>query len=196
VQERQALDRAQGGLGLGLAIVRSLVQLHGGSVTAHSDGPGTGSEFVVRLPAAAPQPAETTAEAAPQPPTETTRAELRVLVVDDNLDAAELLVESLRSMGYRAEHAADGPEALRLAHTLRPDVALLDIGLPVMDGYELARHLQKQPGLGAVRLIAVTGYGQESDRRRSRAAGFAGHLVKPIHLAEVVDAIDQAARLR
>ncbi len=186
VQEPQALDRAQGGLGLGLAIVKTLVELHGGTVEAHSEGHGKGSEFTVRLPAAraAGQPAPVSPEAleaAIRPDA------LRVLVVDDNADAADLLATSVRLMGHFARVAHDGPAALQMAAQFRPGVALLDIGLPVMDGYELARHLRALPGLESIRLIAVTGYSQEADRRNTAAAGFERHLVKPIQLAELQD---------
>ncbi len=181
VQERQALDRAQGGLGLGLAIARILVELHGGTVGARSEGPGRGSEFVVRLPARAAASAGRRPERgiAPRPDA------LRVLVVDDNADAAELLAESVRLLGHVAQAAHDGPAGLRIAARFRPDLALLDIGLPVMDGYELARHLRAMPGLGALRLVAVTGYSQDEDERQSAAAGFERHLVKPIRLEQL-----------
>jgi signal transduction histidine kinase len=186
VQERQALDRAQGGLGLGLAIVRVLVELHGGTVEAHSEGLGKGSELIVRLKAASAgdQPAGGDAprpegEAAVRPDA------LRVLIVDDNADAAELLAASVEMTGHVVAVAHDGPEALKAAADFRPDVALLDIGLPVMDGYELARHLRALPGLSSLRLIAVTGYSQEADRRQAEAAGFENYLVKPIQLAQL-----------
>ena len=183
VQEGQALDRSQGGLGLGLAIVRSLVALHGGTVTAHSDGRGRGSELTVRLPAAPPGQAPESARPGPALlPGTTLPAERReILIVDDNIDAANLLAESLSALGHRTRVAHDGPAALRLAGELAPDVAVLDIGLPVMDGYELARRLREVPGAGGVHLIAVTGYGQSEDRRRSAEAGFDAHLVKPVH---------------
>jgi signal transduction histidine kinase/DNA-binding response OmpR family regulator len=187
VQERQALDRAQGGLGLGLAIVKTLVELHGGTVEAHSEGHGRGSEFVVRLPAA-----QAGGGLAPAAPEAAARPDaLRVLVVDDNADAADLLALSVRLMGHVARVANDGPAALQIAAQFQPAVALLDIGLPVMDGYELARHLRALPGLEQVRLIAVTGYSQEADRRHTTAAGFERHLVKPIQLDELQDALSQ-----
>ena len=185
-QSAQASDRAQGGLGLGLAIVKSLVALHGGQVEAHSAGPGRGSEFVVRLPVADemsraspvlshPLPAASTAATAPDA---TVRS--RVLVVDDNVDAADLLGEMLRRRGHEVVIAHDGAAALRARQTFCPDVALLDIGLPVMDGYELAQHLRALYPNAPLRIIAVTGYGEAKDRARSKAAGFDEHLVKPV----------------
>jgi PAS domain S-box-containing protein len=186
-QESQALDRAQGGLGLGLAIVKSLVTLHGGEVTALSEGAGKGSELRVRLPSAA--------AVAPRPEGEPARARggavrvERILVVDDNVDAADLLAQALELLGHQVWRAGDGPEALRIASTARPTVALLDIGLPVMDGYQLARLLRELEGLDAVKLVALTGYGQASDRERSRVAGFDAHLVKPITIEHVQAAI-------
>jgi signal transduction histidine kinase len=188
VQERQALDRSQGGLGLGLAIVKTLVELHGGTVEAHSEGHGRGSEFVVRLPAL--RDAVRSASPAPEALEDAVRPDaLRILVVDDNADAADLLAAGVRLMGHVARTANDGPAALQMAARFRPDVALLDIGLPVMDGYELARHLRALPGLESVRLIAVTGYSQEADRRDTAAAGFERHLVKPIQLGELQEVL-------
>jgi signal transduction histidine kinase/CheY-like chemotaxis protein len=194
MQERQALDRAGGGLGLGLAIVRSLVDLHGGRVTAASDGRGTGSEFIVRLPALlgnrAPTPARGTAVAtAPSPP-----SGYRILIVDDNEDAAEMLALSLAALGHTTRVAHDGPAALRLALDFEPHVALLDIGLPVMDGYDLAKRFRDDDVLGRVRLVALTGYGRRSDRRQSREAGFEGHLVKPVDVHELNTIICQEGR--
>ena len=181
VQGRQALDRAEGGLGLGLTIVRSLVERHGGSVSVHSDGVDRGSRFVVRLPAA-----EVPAAAAEPDPVAVLgvrkRYDLRILVVDDNVDAAEMLCEALKIHGYGAVVAHDAVTALRVAASGEFDVAFLDIGLPVMDGYELAAKLRQLPRLADLQLIAVTGYGQDSDRRRSAAAGFNHHLVKPIRV--------------
>jgi len=190
VQERQALDRSQGGLGLGLTIVRNIMALHGGTATATSGGPGRGSEFVLRLPAAAARaipPAgarETTAPLSTSP-----MNGLPVLIVDDNEDAAMMLAESLSMKGCRVRVAADGPAALLAVADFRPDVALLDIGLPGMDGYELAAHLRDDARLSDLRIVAVTGYGQRADRERAAAAGFAAHLVKPVdieHLDQVL----------
>ena len=184
VQERQAIDRSQGGLGLGLTIVRNLVERHGGTVSAASDGPGTGSEFVVRLPRAG---AGSVLEDGPaggvaETPLFRPDGAPKVLVVDDSVDGAEMLSAALSAKGYDTRVAHDAPVALRMAAEFRPDVALLDIGLPVMDGYELAVRLRELPDLHNVRLIALTGYGQESDRRKSREAGFLRHLVKPVDL--------------
>jgi CheY-like chemotaxis protein len=191
VQDRQNLDRAQGGMGLGLAIVRSLVQLHGGSVEAHSEGVGQGSEFIVRLPAAAQAALPPPAVGTPDLTLEPAPCGRRVLVVDDNTDAADLLAEALGALGYTTRTAYDGPSALGAASAFCPDVALVDIGLPVMDGYELARRLRELLPARPPTLIAITGYGQASDRARSRTAGFAEHLVKPIMLEEVAQAIQR-----
>ncbi|WP_437897852.1 ATP-binding protein [Sorangium sp. So ce124] len=194
VQERQALDRSQGGLGLGLAIVHNLIAMHGGRVSAHSEGRARGSEFTIRLPAAA---SARSPEAAPARwmagtlGTPSLVERRRILLVDDNLDAVELLAESLGAMGHTTRVAADGPSALRIAEEFAPDVALLDIGLPVMDGYELARRLREQPAGERVRLIAITGYGQEADLRRSEGAGFETHLVKPIQIDRLTSLIEE-----
>ncbi len=191
VQERQAIDRSQGGLGLGLTIVRNLVERHGGSVAAFSEGPGQGAEFVVRLPRAdtgrglaGPPP-----RAAILEPSSASAGSMRILVVDDNEDNAEMLAEALKAKGYQTRVAYDAPAALRLAEEFMPVIAFLDIGLPVMDGYELAGRLRALPGLHGMRLIALTGYGQESDRQKSKAAGFNHHLVKPVDFHAVQAAI-------
>jgi PAS domain S-box-containing protein len=178
-QERQSIDRSQGGLGLGLAIVKSLVGMHGGSVSAASKGHGQGSVFTVELPHAAPLPEAAPASSA-GPASASSGSGRRVLVVDDNLDAAELLTEVLHASGHATAIAHDGPAALELASSFHPEIALLDIGLPVMDGYELARRLRGQ--FPQIRLIAITGYGQSSDRQRTREAGFDEHLVKPVRV--------------
>ena len=189
VQGHQPIDRAQGGLGLGLAIVRSLVERHGGRVAARSDGPGHGSEFEVRLPPAPTPGAGAAREAATFaafPPVPEPGRISRLLVVDDNADAAEMMAEAFRMTGYEVRVAHDGPAALALAGVFQPHAALLDLGLPVMDGFELAGRLRELPGLERLRLIAVTGYGQESDRRRTAAAGFHHHVVKPVNLDALV----------
>ncbi|HET9955932.1 MAG TPA: ATP-binding protein [Polyangiaceae bacterium] len=188
VQGQQAIDRALGGLGLGLTIVHSLVERHGGRVTASSDGPGRGSEFVVQLPRAKESSSRIRGPEARASFKPRSGVGLRVLVVDDNEDAAEMLGHALALRGYEVHLAHDGPHALRLAAAQAFDAALLDIGLPIMDGYELAARLLALPSLAHAKLIAVTGYGQDSDRRRALAAGFHHHLVKPVELG-VLDAL-------
>ena len=175
-------NRSQSGLGIGLTLVRSLVQLHGGRVEAHSEGPGRGSTFTVTLPALpGAVPAAVDAEDAPlsMPAGPSGR---RVMVVDDHRDSAESLAVLLSTMGHEVSVAHDGLGALRLARELRPEVMLLDIGMPGMDGYELATRLRHEPGNEHLVLVALTGYGQQEDRRRARAAGFDEHLVKPANL--------------
>ncbi len=190
VQGHRSSDRAQGGLGLGLALVKNLVALHGGSVVALSDGPGKGSEFVIRLPpavAAADAAAGGTAGArAPEHPASHGK---RVLIVDDNSDAADSLADLLRDVGHEVVVAYSPVAALEVVNTLRPEVAVLDIGLPVMDGYELAARLRANPACKNCLLIALTGYGQSHDRVRSEEGGFQHHLVKPVdidHLMKIV----------
>ncbi|MEO7271102.1 MAG: ATP-binding protein [Vicinamibacterales bacterium] len=184
VQGHQSIERSNGGLGLGLSIVQSLVDRHRGRVTVHSDGPGFGSEFVVYLPAI--QETEPAPDRAAEEVDHSPRGRGAVLlVVDDNQDAATLLAEALRLLGHEVHVAHDGLEALRIVPAHAFDAAFLDIGLPVMDGYELAIRLRTLPSSRATRLIAVTGYGQPSDRQRSGEAGFDEHLVKPIDLGLV-----------
>jgi signal transduction histidine kinase/CheY-like chemotaxis protein len=178
-QAHRTPDRSQGGLGLGLALVKALVEQHGGTVTAHSEGPGLGACFTVRLPVLDGSVAGHDG----QPPLGDARpqgAPLRALVVDDNVDAAQMLALLLESLGHEVCTAHDGPEGLALAERAPFDVCLLDIGLPGMDGNTLARRLRALPAMAGAMLIAVTGYGQESDRRTALAAGFDHHFVKPI----------------
>jgi len=187
VQGDRSLDRSQGGLGIGLTLVKRLVEMHGGSVSVHSEGPGRGSEFTLRLPRLINGPLT----AAPHSVSElSAHGELcRILVVDDNVDAAEVLAECLQLSGHEVRVANDGPLALILAKEFIPEVVLLDIGLPSMDGFEVARRLRKQQGASLLRLIALTGYGQESDRQKARAAGFDDHLVKPVELEVLTSTI-------
>ena len=183
VQERQALDRADGGLGLGLAIARSLVEAHGGSIEARSSGPERGTELIIELPASGARAMASEAPAGRED--RVAQAGRRVLVVDDNEDAAALLGEVVREWGHDVRIAHDGPAALNMVERFAPDVALLDIGLPAMDGYELARRLRELPQLASLQLVAITGYGQAQDRARAEAAGFDRHLVKPVDLSEL-----------
>ncbi len=179
-QVEESRKRAEGGLGIGLALVKSLVEMHGGQVEAHSAGPGQGSEFVVRLPVA-PEQAPAGGPSPPRAPAAPARA-VRVLLVDDNVDAVESLAMLLRLWGHEVVTAHDGPQAIQAADSRPPDVALLDIGLPGMDGYELARRLRGKPGGAGLLIVALTGWGQEEDRRRTQEAGFDHHLVKPVEL--------------
>jgi PAS domain S-box-containing protein len=176
-QVDRSMERSQGGLGIGLTLVKRLVDLHGGSITAQSDGAGKGSEFTVRLPLAMAAP---DASPAPRPSEVATGSALRVLVVDDNWDSAATLGMLLRIVGHDVRTAHDGLEALRVAGEFRPAVVLLDIGLPKLNGYETARRLRKEPWGSRVILIATTGWGQAADRERSKDAGFDHHLVKPV----------------
>jgi CheY-like chemotaxis protein len=178
MQVDHSLERTRGGLGIGLTLVRHLVEMHGGSVHAHSEGPRRGSEFVVRLPRMLETPP-------PQLPKSVgTQATIamgrRILVVDDNRDSADSLVMLLRMSGNEVHVAYDGLEAIEAAANLRPDVILLDIGLPRLNGYETAHRIREQPWGKDMMLVAATGWGQDEDRQKSTAAGFNAHLVKPV----------------
>jgi len=193
VQGDRTLDRAQGGLGIGLTLVKRIVSLHGGTVQATSAGVGHGTEFTVSLPVALPRAAGPrggrdgdAAGGAPR----------KVLVVDDNVDAVASLAALLNLSGHHVRSAHDGREALRLAADDPPDIVLLDLGLPGMDGYEVARRLRAMPALAATRLFAMTGYGRQKDRRATGAAGFDGHLVKPVEYADLLEVIGAAAAPR
>ncbi len=175
-QVQEALTRSEGGLGIGLALVKGLTQLHQGTVEARSAGLGQGSEFIVRLPIAASEPITEPATASPQDPP----AARRVLVADDNKDAAQTLAMILEMAGHDVRVVHDGRAALSLAHTFRPDAAFLDIGMPQLDGHEVAKALRREPWGAKIYLIALTGWGQEGDRRRALEAGFDRHLTKPI----------------
>jgi len=173
-QGKAALDRSRGGLGLGLALVKALVEEHGGTVEARSAGAGEGSEFLIELPFAA----ATVASVAPAPAPAI--APLRIVLVEDNADAREALRELLRFEGHVVDVAADGLAGLRAIYDHRPDVAIIDIGLPLLDGYQVAQRVRADRGLAGVRLVALTGYGQPKDRERATAAGFDNHVVKPV----------------
>jgi CheY-like chemotaxis protein/anti-sigma regulatory factor (Ser/Thr protein kinase) len=167
VQSEQSLDRSRGGLGLGLTLVRRLVELHGGTVEASSEGVGRGAVFTVRLPRIAAPPAQAAGDPAPAPPP----AAQRVLLVEDDPDSREMLRIMLELQGYEVHEAADGPSGAECALRLRPDTAIIDIELPLMDGYEVARWIRSAAGIGGPRLVALTGYGREPDRQRAVAAG-------------------------
>jgi signal transduction histidine kinase len=178
VQVAPTVDRGAGGLGVGLTLVKRLALLHGGSIDATSE-PGKGSVFTLRLPACAAPPS------ASRPTMRVAVSPKRVLVVDDNIDSAEMLVEVASRWGHQAVHAADGPQALQMAEELRPEIVLLDIGLPGMDGYEVASHLRGSARTRDAQIIALSGYGQEDDRKKSRAAGCDDHLVKPVDMKQL-----------
>jgi signal transduction histidine kinase len=184
-QAEQGLDRSRGGLGIGLTLVRKLVEMHGGSATAASDGLGHGSEFTVRLPAidapASPFPATRKPEVQATTP-------LRILVVDDNQDAALTLSLLLRASGHETAVAHEGQQALEIAARFRPAVALLDLGLPGMDGFQLAQRLREQ--IDGLCLVAISGYGQPEDLTRSSAAGFRDHFVKPLKLDDLMNLLE------
>jgi signal transduction histidine kinase len=176
-----AAHRAQGGLGIGLALVRQLIQMHGGSVTAYSQGPGHGSEFLIRLPLRTKLSRDTSAPLDHPPlPVNGARRGHRILLADDNRDALDSLAALLQCDGHEVHTAADGAEALEVAAECHPDVVLLDIGMPKLDGYEVARRIRAEPWGKRTVLIALTGWGQDEDRRRSHEVGFDSHLVKPL----------------
>jgi two-component system, chemotaxis family, CheB/CheR fusion protein len=184
-QVDRSLGRSSGGLGLGLSVVRRLLQLHGGRIEARSAGLGQGSEFIVRLPLAAANPAGPQSEQRPAAPSGKPGVRHRVLIVDDNADAAHTLALLVRNWGHEVAVVSDGQEALARAETLEPDVALVDIGLPGMLGHELAQRLRAQPRYRNLLLAAVTGYGRAEDREAAHRAGFDAYLVKPVDLGEL-----------
>jgi CheY-like chemotaxis protein len=171
-------DRSQGGLGIGLTLARRLVEMHGGKIEARSGGQGKGSEFLIRMPVLAEPAPESTRDYAKDSSAQIATGSRRVLVVDDNEDSAESMAVLLRLQGHEVRLAYDGLSALEEAHAFRPELIFLDLDLPKMDGYEVARRLQ--PSMKGVTLVAMTGYGQEEDRQRTQEAGFDLHLVKPV----------------
>jgi two-component system CheB/CheR fusion protein len=198
-QAERTLDRAEGGLGIGLTLVRRLTEMHGGAVQALSAGPGEGSEFLVRLPLV---PDVSPAAAAPglnggkRAKAAVTH---RILVVDDNRDSADSLAMLLRLLGHDVRTVNDGRQSLSVAAAYRPDLVLLDIGLPGMDGLTVARHLRSQPELAGAVLAALTGYGSDEDRRQAQAAGFNHHMVKPVNfeaLQELLAAVEPHDAIR
>ena len=194
-QEERTLAQSQGGLGIGLTLVKTLVEMHGGSITATSEGTGKGSEFVVRLPAMAERrlPPRTDSE---DMATLTQARCRRILLVDDNVDAAESLALLLRTHQNDVRTVHDGPTALETARAFQPDIIFLDIGLPGMDGYEVARRIRDDKAIQQPLLVALTGYGREEDLRRAEHAGFEAHVVKPAKLAALQRLLAQATGAR
>jgi CheY-like chemotaxis protein len=192
-QADRSLDRAQGGLGIGLTLVRNLVELHGGKVEAKSEGPSRGSEFIVRLPAHAPAPVPNAAQESCGEPLGNSSPALRVLVVEDNFDSAEMLALMLELNHHEVRVTHDGPSALAVMQEFQPQVVLCDIGLPGMNGYEVAQELRARSEFKKTRLIALSGYGRDEDRHRSRESGFDSHLMKPVE-PDVLEALLSSVR--
>ncbi|BDT58762.1 hypothetical protein MasN3_22560 [Massilia varians] len=188
VQGAISIDRSQGGLGIGLSLVRRLVELHGGSVSAHSDGSGSGSTFMIRLPRTEPLLPATGA----QQSSGDNSGKPAVLLIEDNEDGREMMATMLAAHGFPVDTAADGLQGVAAALTGRPAAALVDIGLPGIDGYEVARRLRGDPATSHIRLIALTGYGLAEDKRRVMEAGFDQHLVKPVGMDQLLEALAPA----
>lgn len=188
-QADTTLDRQKGGLGLGLALVKSLVEMHGGSVGVASDGPGKGATFTLTLPVEAAVPAD-----AVQRGGQARTPVRRVLVIEDNVDAAESLREVLELGGHEVEVAYRGPEGLEKARSFRPEVVLCDIGLPGIDGYQVARTMRADPGLARAALVALTGYAGPEDVARSKEAGFDAHLAKPPSMEAIERVLEEVAK--
>jgi signal transduction histidine kinase/ActR/RegA family two-component response regulator len=189
-QAERGLDRSQGGLGIGLTIAKNLIELQGGHIEAHSAGPGTGSEFVITVPLAIIEHAPRQAEA---PTTQVAGRSMRVLMVEDNLDAARTLSLLLEGLGHDVVVTHDGQTALARVHDIKPELVLLDIGLPGMNGYHVAQQLRQNPDTRAAILVALTGYGEKRDRERTRAAGFDAHFVKPVDVDSLQRFVQQAS---
>jgi signal transduction histidine kinase/CheY-like chemotaxis protein len=196
-QVDRSLDRSEGGLGIGLTLVHRLMEMHGGRVEARSEGPGRGSEFILRLPAASANGQHREGPKAPAAAGDAAadrRASCRILIVDDNQDSARTLERLLRISGHEVHTAPDGPAALGLMDSIRPDLVLLDIGLPGMDGYEVARRIRERPDGARILLVALTGYGRAEDRARSHEAGCDHHFTKPVELDMLLSLIESHAR--
>jgi CheY-like chemotaxis protein len=189
-QGKQNIERAQGGLGIGLSIVKNLVALHGGTIEARSRGLGYGSEFVLKLPVKSLSAELAAPVAAPVSEVETAICKRRILLVDDNVDAATTLERLLEASGHDVEVFSDPVSALSAVRRFKPEIAVLDIGLPVLNGYDLAAQLRSALDGQPCRFIALTGYGQEADRAKSHAAGFEQHLVKPISPEQIIGLIN------
>ncbi len=188
IQADRSLDRSQGGLGIGLALVRRLVEMHGGRIQAFSAGNGQGSEFVIRLPVV---PEVTAPDSQAQSEPIAPGKELQLVLAEDNRDTAQTMALLLKGLGHKVRVFYDGPAALQAVQGNKPDVLLLDLGLPGLNGFEVAERVRQDRALDTVHLIAISGYGQSQDRERSRAAGFERHLVKPVSLEQVQDVLSQ-----
>jgi CheY-like chemotaxis protein len=188
-------SRQRGGLGIGLSLVKSLVEMHGGAVNAYSEGVGRGCELVVRLPLSVPPPPATGEESEGKTTSRSRTTWRRILVVDDNVDAAESAAMLLELAGHEVRVCHSGAAGIDAAAAFRPEVVLLDIGMPGMDGYEAARRMRQLPDLAAALLVAVSGYGSNEDRRRSAEAGFDLHLVKPADYTLLLSLLDESAAL-
>ncbi len=191
VQAERRVEHSHGGVGIGLTLVRKLVELHGGTVEAYSKGHGCGSEFIVRLPAPAPKNGERRTTAKEPDRLNRASSRHRVLVVDDNVNAAVSLGMLLKLAGQEVRVAYDGPAALRQAIDFRPQLVLLDIGMPGMDGYEVCRRIRRESSLHRATVVALTGWGQDEDRRRSHEAGFDHHIVKPVEPSSLHRLLDE-----
>ena len=189
-----SLERAHSGLGIGLTLVKELVEMHGGEVEAHSSGVGHGSEFTIKLPVST----QASSDFAPEPPApEPAPANgCRILIVDDNVDSATSLALLMELASNETRTVFDGVEAVQAAALFRPEVVLLDIGMPKLDGYETARRIRAQPWGKNMFLVALTGWGQDEDRQKSKDAGFDAHLVKPVDHAELVTLLANRSPLR
>jgi len=192
-QGDRSLDRSKGGLGLGLAVVKGLVELHGGRIGVASEGPGKGAEFTISLPITA-EPPDRVLESSSPPAThsapESAQKQLHILVAEDERDSADSLRSLLQLFGYKVTLARSGLEAVQAASEVKPDVVLCDIGLPGMDGFAVAKALRRDPQTAKTRLIAVTGYGQEADRQKALEAGFDEHLIKPVDPQKLLGKLD------